>query len=95
MLRQWQATLFDTDSRWTLASYLLGTEKIAEGFTLFEALLKDLTVPNQMVRARARLSVAYMDQNKLPRAAKLLDEAEAADGAAELHPLGGVLGGKL
>ncbi len=77
VLRQWQTALFDIDSRWTLASYLLGSEKIAEGFTLFEALLKDLTVPNQMVRARARLSVAYMDQNKLPRAAKLLDEAEA------------------
>lgn len=77
VLRQWQAALFDIDSRWTLASYLLGTENIAEGFTLFEDLIKDLRVPNQMVRARARLAVAYMDQNKLPRAAKLLDEAEA------------------
>ena len=48
-----------------------------EGFTLFEDLIKDLREPNQMVRARARLAVAYMDQNKLPRAAKLLEEAEA------------------
>ena len=77
VLRQWQAALFDIDSRWTLASYLLGSEKIAEGFTLFEDLIKDLRVPNQMVRARARLAVAYMEQNKLPRAAKLLEEAEA------------------
>ncbi len=75
VLREWNQVSRSVDARWTYASYLINSEKVDEGFVQFEALIKDLKAPNEKVRARARLAIAYIDQSNLKRAQTLLDEA--------------------
>lgn len=76
VLREWSQVSNDLDARWTYASFLLNSEKIQEGFVLFEGLIKDLNNPQESVRARARLAISYIDQSNLKRAQDLLNEAE-------------------
>ncbi|MEY4362918.1 MAG: hypothetical protein RLZZ24_270 [Pseudomonadota bacterium] len=76
VLREWSEVSTDLDARWTYASFLLNTEKIQEGFNLFEALVKDTKTPDTQIRARARLAIAYIDQHNLKRGQELLDEAD-------------------
>ena len=76
VLREWSNVSTDIDARWTYASFLMNTEKIQEGFTLFENLIKDVKYPEASVRIRARLAISYIDQSNLKRAQELLNEAE-------------------
>jgi len=75
VLREWSQSSKNLDGRWTYASFLLGTEKVEEGFQRFEALLKELKFPDQKVRMRARLAMSYIDQSNYKRAEALLNEA--------------------
>ena len=76
VLKQWNQFSNTLDARWTYASFLMNTEKIQEGFSLFENLIKDIKNPQENVRARARLAISYIDQSNLKRAQELLNEAD-------------------
>ena len=76
ILREWNQVSTNLDARWTYASVLMNTEKIQEGFSLFENLIKDIKNPQESVRARARLAISYIDQSNLKRAQELLNEAD-------------------
>ena len=41
ILREWNQVSTNLDARWTYASFLMNTEKIQEGFSLFENLIKE------------------------------------------------------
>ena len=76
ILREWNQVSNDLDARWTYASFLFNTEKIQEGFSLFETLVKEVKAPEASVRLRARLAINYIDQSNLKRAQELLNEAD-------------------
>jgi CHAT domain-containing protein len=76
VLKQWSSVSSDIDARWSYASFLMQTEKIQEGFELFENLIKDIKSADAGVRARARLAIGYIDQHNLKRAQELLNEAD-------------------
>jgi len=75
VLREWAQASKTLDGRWTYASFLLNTEKVEEGFQRFEALLKEVKTPEQKVRMRSRMAIAYIDQSNYKRAEALLNEA--------------------
>ena len=92
VLREWYRVQPEIDSRWTLGTFLLNTEKVSEGFALLELLIKDLKIPNQVVRARARLALGYIEQNNLKRAEELLAGADAVIKKDFSRSLGGEAG---
>lgn len=75
VLREWNLVSTNIDARWSYAGLLLQTEKIQQGFALFEQLVKSADEPQHKVRTRAELALNYIDQSNLKRAQELLDEA--------------------
>ena len=68
VLKDWNQVSDGLDARWSYAALLLQTEKIQQGFALFEQLVKSVDEPQQKVRTRAELALNYIDQSNLKRA---------------------------
>lgn len=75
ILKEWNQVSNDLHPRWTYAGFLLGTEKLQEGFALFEQVIKSVHEPHQQARTRTELAIHHIDHSNLKRAQELLDEA--------------------
>ena len=74
-LREWAK--FDTmEGKWSLRSFLSGTEKRAEAYQLAQELIQTVKWPPNAVRLRVQLARDYIDDSNLTQASRLLSEAE-------------------
>ena len=75
-LREWAK--FDTmEGKWSLRSFLAGTEKRAEAYQLAQELIQAQKWPPTAVRLRVQSVRDYIDDSNLTQAATLLGEAES------------------
>ena len=73
-LREWAK--FDVEGQWSLRGFLSGTEKRAEAFELGHKMIQSERWPPSAIRLRVYVAMDYLDDNNIPQAARLMDEAE-------------------